>query len=347
MPDVTAQNKNLPTDVDDLTGQEKAAILLMSLGSEAAAELTRHLSDQEVEQLSFEIARIEQVPGDLANQVLEEWSEVARAASSLAEGGVDYAREILEKAVGGRKAESVLGRIKGQLSESVHIQNLRNADSQQLGSMLRDEHPQTIALVLAHLAKRKTAEVLQEIDPEVGGEVLYRMASMDKVSPEVLDLVGEAFTDETEITFAGDMSRAGGPEPVADILNHTPSSLEKQLLGGVEERDAELSEEIKSLMFVFDDLHSLDDRSMQRLMREVQVEDLAKALKVSDESLEERIKDSMTNRAQQSLEEEMEFMGPVRVTDVENAQQKILSIARELEEQGEIIISTDEDALVE
>lgn len=342
-----ATAKELPINVDELDGTEKAAILLMSLGSEAAAELTRHLEDHEVEQLSFEIARIEQVPGELANDVLEEWSEVARAANSLAEGGVDYAREILEKAMGPRKAQSVLDRIEGQLSDSVHIQNLRNADPQQLGSMLRDEHPQTIALVLAHLSKRQTAEVLMEIDTDVGGDVLYRMASMDKVSPEMLDLVGRSFTDETELTFSGDMSRAGGPEPVADILNHIPSSVEKELLGGLEERDAELGEEIKSLMFVFDDLQSLDDRSLQRLMREVQVEDLAKALKVANESLAERIKESMTNRAVQSLEEEMEFMGPVRVTDVENAQQKILSVARDLEEQGEIIISSGEEELIE
>lgn len=335
-------------DLDELTGRQKAAIFCMLLGSEAAAEVTQHLDADEVEGISYEIARMEHVDAEIANAVLEEWEEMALATSSLARGGVDYAREVLEKAFGTRKAEAVLDRVENQLNDAAQLFGLRNADPQQLSSVLRNEHPQILALVLAHLDESQASKVLQQVDEETGGEVLYRMASMERVSPDMLEMVGESFGDEDELYMSDDMASAGGPETAAGVLNQIPSSAEKELLEVIDERDEELCGEIKNLMFVFEDLASVDERSLQRLMQEVETKELALALKVASEELKERLQSVMTKRARQSLEDEMEFLGPVRVSDVEDAQQRIVNQARALEESGEIVLSSgEEDRVIE
>jgi flagellar motor switch protein FliG len=334
------------TNVADLSGRQKAAILCMLLGTERAAEITQRLAPEEVEVISFEIARLEHVSALTVDAVLREWGEIVRAADSLAGGGFDYAREILEKAFGANKAREVLRRIQAQLADSAGLHRLRNADPQQLGATLRGEHPQTIGLILAHLEPAHTAAVLKELPSALGSEVILRMARMEKVSPEMLQLIERSLGSETDLTSSQGMTTSGGPQAVAAVLNLISPSLEKELLDGVAMHDAELCAEIKNLMFVFEDLVRLDDRSLQRLLREVDSKALALALKVASDELKERILGVMSQRAVTALQEEMEFMGPVKLRDVENAQSTIVNQVRELEDAGEVVITGGSDDLV-
>lgn len=331
---------------DDLTGRQKVAIVCMALGGEYAAAITKGLRQEEVEQISFEIARLEQVPGKLADAVLMEWLETFRAAESLTEGGVDLAREILENAFGPIQANQILRRIQSQIADSAGLTRLRNADPQQLSTMIRGEHPQTVALILAHLSPGQTANVLRHLEPALGTEVIYRMARMEKVSPEMLQLVEKSLGAETDLEVSGGMQAAGGPGAVAEVLNQLTPSLEKELMDGLRLKDEELSDEIKNLMFVFEDLIKLDDRSIQRLLREVDSKELALALKAASDSLRDRIMGAMSQRAVAALKEEIDFLGPVKLRDVETAQGGIVGKVRQLEEAGEIVVSSGADDLV-
>jgi flagellar motor switch protein FliG len=333
-------------DAAQLTGRQKVAILCMVLGREAAAKITQKLSPDEVEGISYEIARMDHVSGATADAVLNEWIEISRAAGSLTEGGVEYAREILEAAFGPQKASAMLKRIQSQLADSAGLHRLRNADPQQLSNTLRGEHPQTIALILAHLEAPQTAAVLKEIDPTVGSEVVYRMARMEKVSPEMLQLIERSLGSETDLAMSQGMSSAGGPAAVAAVLNLISASLEKELLDRVGQQDPELCEQIKNLMFVFEDIVTLDDRGVQRLLREIDSKQLALALKVASDELKARVMGAMSQRAVSALKEEMEYLGPVKMRDVEAAQAGIVVQVRALEEAGEIVVSGGGDDLV-
>lgn len=327
----------------DLTGRQKVAVLCMALGPEFAAKIAQQLNPEEMEAISFEIARLENVTGQMADSVLKEWHETIRAADFLAEGGVDYAREILERAFGKDKAEDMLLRIETQLADTAGLHRLRKADPQQLGNMLRNEHPQTIALILAHLEAAHTAAVLKEIESVVGVEVIYRMARMEKISPDMLQLIERSLANETDLQVTQGMSASGGPKAVAAVLNLVVPSLEKDLLERLQQRDPELCEQVKNQMFMFEDIIGLDDRSVQRLLREVDTKELALALKAASEELRKRIMGAMSTRAVEALKEEMDFLGPVRVRDVETAQTKIVSQVRLLEEAGEIVITAGGD----
>lgn len=322
-----------------LSGPQKAAILCMVLGRDHAARLTERLTPDEVEAISYEIARLEQVSPELSETVMSEWLETARAAESIAMGGVDFAKEILEQAFGSQRASFMFKRLQAQLNESGGLHRLRKVDPQQLGAMLRNEHPQTIALILAHLEAPQTAAVLREIGPEVGKSVVFRMASMEKVSPEMLELIERALGPETELNLNQGMRIAGGPQSVASVLNLIPPSLEKELLDGLNREDPKLCEQVKNLMFVFEDIIALDARAMQRVLREIDSKELALALKISSDELKAHILGAMSKRAVEALEEEIEFLGPVRLRDVEGAQVTIVGKVRELEESGEIVIS--------
>lgn len=330
----------------EMSGRQKAAVLCMLLGTETAAEITQRLAPEEVETISFEIARIDHVPAGVADGVLTEWGQIVRAADSLASGGVEYAREILEKAFGSARAREVLKRIQGQLADTAGLHRLRKADPQQLGATLRGEHPQTIGLILAHLEAPHTAAVLKELPPALGSEVVLRMARMEKVSPEMLQLIERSLGAETDLTASHGMTASGGPKTVAAVLNLISPSLEKELLDGVAAADPELCTQIKNLMFVFEDLTLLDDRSLQRLLREVDSKELALSLKAASPELKDRIMGVMSQRAVTALKEEMEYMGPVKLRDVEAMQSKIVQEVRALEEAGEVVISGGSDDLI-
>ncbi len=329
-----------------LNGAQKAAILCMVLGAESAATITKKLSPEDVETISFEIARMDRVDGNTAERVLNEWLEIMTAADSLATGGIDYAREILDKAFGAGKSQNMLRRIQSQVSDHAGLQRLRNADPQQLGNMMRGEHPQTVALILAHLEPNHTAAVLKELNPTLGSDVVFRIARMEKVSPDMLQLVEKSILAESDLTPQPGGSASGGPAAVAAILNLLNPALEKAITSGLEEKDAALAEQIKNLMFVFEDLVGLDDRSLQRLLREVETRELGVALKRASNEVRNKLMGSMSGRAVESLKEEIEMLGPVRKTDVEKAQLSIISILRKLEEAGEIVIGGGGDDLV-
>ena len=333
-------------DASSLTGRQKAAILCMTLGSEGAARITQKLTPEEAETISLEIAQLDHVSADVTESVLTEWLGLMLAVDSAAAGGMDYAREVLEKAFGAVRGGQIFRRIQSQLADSAGLSRLRKVDPQHLGNICRNEHPQTIALLLTHLEPQHTAAVLKELDPALGSDVVFRMATMNKVSSDMLQLIEGSRGSEAELGFQQGLATAGGPETVAAVLNLTSTTLEKALLEGVAERDPELSDRIKNLMFVFEDIGSLDDRSLQRLLREVEVKQLALALKAASEELRTRIASCMSQRAMEALTEEMEFMGPVRLRDVELAQTAVVTQVRVLEESGEIIVGTGSDELV-
>jgi flagellar motor switch protein FliG len=332
--------------LDQLNGAQKAAILCMVLGSESASLITQKLGQEEVEQISFEIARMDRVSNEATEAVLAEWLEVMFAADSIAAGGMEFAREVLEKAFGAPKASAMLKRIQMQISETAGLHRLRNADPQQLGNMLRGEHPQTVALILAHLEPQHTASVLKELDPIFGAEVVLRMARMEKVSPDMLVLIERSILTETDLGPAQSLTTSGGPAVVAEVLNLVAPSLEKAIMRGVEEKDPGLCEQIRNLMFVFEDVVSLDERSLQRLLREIDVKELALALKSASNEVKNKIMGGMSTRASSALKEEMEMLGPARKRDIESAQTAIVAMIRKLEDAGEIVVGGGADDLV-
>lgn len=333
-------------EYDRLNGRQKAAIVLMAMGPESAAEITKSLTPTELEEITFEIARIDQVPTDVLTAVVSEWGQLETALHSIAEGGVEYARQILEHTLGPQKAAAVLKRIEGQLRESAGFHNLRNADPAQVTGLVRNEHPQTVALLLAHLEPEQTAAVLKELPTKLGGEVLFRLAKMEKVLPEVLQVLERCYGTESTVSISRDLTEAGGLEAVANVLNLMTGSQEKELLEHLAWQDQELCEAVKNLMFVFEDVISLDDRSVQRLLRDVQTKELALALKAASEPLKVRVFSMLSQRAADALREEMEFLGPVRLRDVEQAQAAVVKLIRALEEAGEIVIGGADDDLV-
>lgn len=330
---------------ESLTGLQKAAVLCTVIGAESAAKVTQQLAQDEVEAISFEIARLGRIDREVADAILNEWIELMLAADSLTTGGLEFARDVLERAYGPVKAAAMLKRIQNQLQDTAGLHLLRNADPTQLGSMLRGEHAQTIALILSHLQPAQTANVLREFPAETGAEVVYRMARMEKVSPEMLQLIERSMWTEDLAPSQG-LSSSGGPQAVAAILNVMPSSLEKELMEGVHRRDAALCEQIRNLMFVFEDIVTVDDRAIQRLLREIEAKELALALKGASPELQGKIMGAMSQRAVASLKEEMEMMGPTKKRDVEAAQANVVAALRRLEEAGEVVLGGGADDLV-
>jgi flagellar motor switch protein FliG len=332
--------------IEDLSGAQKSAVLLLALGAEASATITQTLSPAELENISLEIARLDRVPSEVVDAVIAEWQQMEMAAHSIAEGGVEHARRILEQAVGPQKAGAIIKKIESQLRESAGFNNLRNADPQQLTNLVSNEHPQTIALLLAHLEPGQAAGVLGDLPTELAAMVLYRVARMEKVLPEVLQVLEHSFGADTTVTLAKDLTAAGGLESVANVLNLMSGSVEKELLENIGRQDADLCEQIKNLMFVFEDLLKLDDRSVQRLLRDVQTRDLALGMKGASEQLRGRVFGLLPQRAGNALREEIELLGPVRLKDVESAQAEIVKLVRALEEAGEIQIGGGKDDMV-
>jgi len=331
------------TVVAGMSGLQKLAVVCVAVGPDVAARLTAPLTPDEAELLTYEIAAMERIDPDVSELVMSQWLEASLGVASLTTGGLDFARDVLERAYGKARAEGILRRIQSQLADTAGMHRLRKADPQQLATTLRGEHPQTAALVLAHLDPAQTAAVLRELPRPFGADVLHRVARMEKVSPEMLQLIERALSTEADLTFSRGMSTAGGPAAVAAVLNLVPGALEKELLEGVGERDAALVDQIQNLMFVFEDLMVLDEKSLQRLLREVDAKQLALALKAASDDLKAKIMGAMSQRAVAALREEMEFMGPTKMRDVEAAQAAIVVQVRRLEETGEVVLSAGGD----
>ena len=346
MSTAVAKKKTI-TSLTDLTGRQKVAIVLMAAGEEASANITRNLSPEEVEAISFEIARMDRVEPHVVEGVLEEWQHTERAAFSLAEGGVDYARRILEKAFGNHKASTILKRIESQLHDHISMVNFQNADPAQLSAVIRSEHPQIISVLLAFLDPDHTASVIKGFDTRLSSEILLRMAQMEKINPEALSVIEASLGSDSDLSVGGESSTAGGPKVVAEILNRTAAGLEKELMDGLIHGDPDLAQKVKDLMFVFEDIVKLDDTAITRVLRDVETRELALALKVASEELKEKLLGTLSTRAREALQEEIEFLGPVRVSDVETAQSNIVRTVRTLDEAGEIVMGASDDLVVE
>ena len=339
-------NSKKVKDYKSLTGKQKAAIFLVSLGSEISAEIFKHLREDEIETLTFEIARLESVEADFKDAVLEEFQELMQAQNFITSGGIDYARELLEKSLGSQKAIDIINRLTSSLQVRP-FDFIRRTDPAHLLNFIQQEHPQTVALILAYLEPNKASYILQNIHEELQSDVARRIATMDRTSPDVLREVERVLEKKLSSLSSEDYTAAGGVESIVEILNLVDRSSEKTIIESLEEEDPDLAEEIKKRMFVFEDIVMLDDRAIQKVMREVDTQELAKALKAVDTEVQDKIFRNMSKRAAAMLKEDMEFMGPVRLKDVEESQQKIVSTIRRLEDSGEIVIArSGEDELV-
>ncbi len=320
---------------ESLSGLQKAAILIISIGADASSHLFKNLNSEEIEDLAREIVNMQNVGSETIEKVLDEFYQLMTARNYLAVGGMNYAQEVLEKALGEEKALELTKRI--QRSLQVRGFNvLKDVDANQLLTFIQKEHPQTIAFVLTQLNPVQAASILADLPPNLQNEVVYRFATMERVSPETLRSVESVL--ESRIDFSQGASKIGGVKSMAEILNLVGTSTEKSILGNLSEQDPELATEIKNLMFVFEDLVYLDDRSVQRVLKEIDNKELALALKHVNPDVKKKILSNLSERAAQMVEEEMNYMGPVRLRDVEEAQQRIVDIIRKLEEEGLIVI---------
>ncbi len=323
---------------EDLKGVQKAAILLIALGPEKSSMIFKHLKEEEIEDLTLEIANTKSVTSQLKERVINEFYEVCLAQQYIAEGGIGYAKELLEKALGSEKALDVIGKLTASLQVKP-FEFIKKTDASQLLNFIQDEHPQTIALVLSYLSSGQAAAVLAALTPEKQADVAKRIATMDRTSPDVIKEVERVLESKLSSLVNQDYTIIGGVDAVVDILNTVDRGTEKHIMETLEIEEPELADEIRKKMFVFEDILLLDDRAIQRVLRDVDNNDLAIACKGSNEDVQNAIFNNMSKRLAEMIKEDMEFMGPVRMKDVEEAQQKIVNIIRKLEDSAEIVIS--------
>lgn len=324
---------------DDYTGKEKAAMLLITLGPEKSSNVFKYLKEEEIEALTLEIANITTVLPDIKEKVLEEFYQICVAQQYITEGGISYAKQVLEKALGEEKAYEIINK----LTVSLQVRPfdfIRKDDVSQIINFIQNEHPQTIALILSYLKPLQAAQVLSSLTPDKQADVARRIALMDRTSPDVIKEVEKALEKKLSSLMTADFADVGGVDAIVEILNSVDRGTEKNIMETLESEDLELSEEIKKKMFVFEDILSLDNRSIQTVLRQdIDNRELAIALKGSSEEVQEIIFNNLSKRLAAMIKEDMDFMGPVRRSDVEEAQQKIVNIIRRLQDSGEIIVA--------
>lgn len=321
-----------------LSGLQKAAILLIALGPEKSATIFKHLKEDEIEELTLEIANTRSVTPQIKDTVINEFYEICLAQQYIAEGGIGYAKELLEKALGMEKAMDVIGKLTASLQVKP-FEFIRKTDATQLLNFIQDEHPQTIALIMSYLSPSQSSMILSALAPERQADVTRRIALMDRTSPDVIKEVEKVLESKLSSLVNQDYTIIGGVDAVVEILNTVDRGTEKHIMETLEIEEPELADEIRKKMFVFEDILLLDDRAIQRVLRDVDNNDLALALKSSNEQVQNAIFNNLSKRLAVMIKEDMEFMGPVRMKDVEEAQQKIVNIIRKLEDGGEIVIS--------
>jgi flagellar motor switch protein FliG len=328
-----------------LTGKQKAAILLISLGPDVSAQVYKHLTEEEIEKMSLAISSVRRVNGDQKEEVLDQFHQLALAQDYISQGGISFAKTILEKAFGKQEASDIINR----MTSSLHVRPFdfaRNADPKQVLNYIQDEHPQTIALVLSYLDSEQAGLILSELPQETQADIARRIATMDPTSPEIISQVEEVLERNISSSMTEDYTKAGGIQAVVEVLNGVDRSTERTILETLERQNPQLSEEIKKRMFVFDDIVILDNRAIQRVIREVEKDDLKLSLKVASEEVKEVVFKNMSQRMVETFKDEMEYMGPVRLLDVEEAQVRIVSSIRHLEDMGEIIIARGGDDII-
>ncbi len=322
----------------NLSGKEKAAILLIALGPEKSALIFNHLKEEEIEELTLEIANLRKVTPQEKDEILEEFYQICLAQEFISEGGIGYAKEILEKAMGSQKATDIINKLTASLQVRP-FDFVRKADAGQLLNFIQNEHPQTLALILSYLSPAQSASILSALPQEKQADVAQRIAQMDATSPEVIKEVELVLERKLSSMVTQDYASTGGIQSIVDILNSVDRSTEKFIIEALEVQDAELAEDIRKRMFVFEDIINLGSVAIQRFIRDVENADMALALKSATDEVKDAILSNMSSRMREMLEEDIQFMGPVRIKDVEEAQQKIVNVIRKLEEAGEIIVS--------
>lgn len=323
---------------EEISGVQKAAILLIALGPDKSANVFKHLKEDEIEQLTLEISNTRSVSPAVKDAVLDEFYDVCLAQQYIAEGGISYAKDLLEKALGAERAKDVIGKLTASLQVRP-FEFVRKTDASQLLNFIQDEHPQTIALILSYLSSNQASAIISALTPDKQTDVAKRIAQMDRTSPDVIKEVEKVLEQKLSSLVNQDYTIVGGVDSIVEILNTVDRGTEKHIMESLEIEDPELADEIRKKMFVFEDILSLDDRSVQRVLREVDNNELAVALKGSNEEVQNLIFSNLSKRLASMIKEDMEFMGPVRMKDVEEAQQKIVNIIRKLEDSAEIIIS--------
>ena len=328
----------MATNTQDYTGIQKAAILLIALGPERSADIFKHLKEDEIEELTLEIANTRSVSPQVKEDVLNEFYQICLAQQYIAEGGIGYAKELLDKALGEEKAQEVITKLTASLQVRP-FEFVRKTDPSQLLNFIQDEHPQTSAMILSYLTSAQAALVIGALPPEKQADVAKRIAMMDRTSPDVIKEVERVLEKKLSSLVNQDYTIVGGVDAIVNILNTVDRTTEKHIMESLEIEEPELADEIRKKMFVFEDILLLDDRAIQRVLRDVDNADLGVALKAANEEVQNVIFKNLSKRLAAMIKEDMEFMGPVRMKDVEEAQQKVVSVIRKLEDSGEIVIS--------
>ncbi len=323
---------------DGLSGLQKAAVLLIALGPEKSSKIFKHLKEEEIEELTLEIANTRSVTPQIKEAVVNEFYQICLAQQYIAEGGIGYAKELLEQALGEEKATDVISRLTASLQVKP-FEFVRKTDASQLLNFIQDEHPQTIALILSYLSPSQSAQIIGALPPDKQADVAKRIAMMDRTSPDVIKEVERVLESKISSLVNQDYTIIGGVDSIVEILNTVDRGTEKHIMETLEVDEPELADEIRKKMFVFEDVLLLDDRAIQRVLRDVDNNDLAMALKGANEQVQAAIFKNLSSRLAAMIKEDMEFMGPVRMKDVEEAQQKIVNIIRKLEDSAEIVIS--------
>jgi len=330
-----------------LNGRQKAAALLIALGSELSAEVLKHLKETDIDRVTVEIFRMEKIAHEVRSEVMDECLQMARAQGYVSSGGLEYARDLLTKSLGPQRAAEILDRLAASM-RSEPFDFVRMTDPSQIVSFIQEERPQTIALMLSHLRPSLAGSIIARLDRELQAKVALCIATMERTTPEVVEQVEQTLKRRLSSVLNQDYSSVGGVEFLVRVLMQVNRSTEKLIMQSLEEFDPSLAEEVRKQMFVFEDIVKLDDRSIQRVLREVDQKDLALALKAASDEVKQKVFKNMSSRASQMLKEDMEISGPVRLRAVEDAQQRIVAVVRRLDEAEEIVIARGgpEDELV-
>lgn len=330
-----------------LNGVQKAAILFITLGPEASAGIIKRLPEKEIQKITYEIANMSTVKGEERQVILDEFMEMNKAKDYILEGGLEYAKSLLSKALGSQRASEILERVTEYSQQYRPFSIARKADATQLMNVIVNEHPQTIALILCHLQADKAGQILSSLPADLQSDVALRIATMNNIYPVVVKEIEAVLNNKLSSVISTENSVVGGLQSLVNILNQVDRTTEKNITEGLEREDSELAEKVKQSMFVFEDIITLDDVAIQRILREVDSKELCLALKGSSEQVTETIMKNQSKRAAATLKEDMEFLGPVRLVDVEKAQQKIVALIRRLEEAGEITVARGgQDAII-
>lgn len=322
----------------ELNGIQKAALLMIALDVETAAQVFKYLDQNDVELISTEISRVRNIPSHVVDNVIDDYYNLVTAREYMLEGGLEYAQQVLEKSFGPSKAIEIIEKVKN-LTTLKGFDVLKKAESSQLVNFLNKEHPQTIALILAHLNPEQTANALKELPDDLRADVAYRIATLGKITPQILKQIEKVVDELAGFSINQTVSKIGGPKSLANILNRASVSMSKEVLSEIENKDPNIAAEIKRLMFLFDDIVLLQNKDIQRILKEVDRKDLALSLKIADDKVKEKIFSNMSERAADLLKEELQYMGPVRLKEVESAQSRIVDIIKMLEEQEEITLN--------